>query len=253
MAAVIEVKDVVNQFGQQVVHDGVNLTLEEGEVLGLVGGSGSGKSVLLRTILGLNKPKEGQVLVFGKDIYTLPEAEKKELQERWGVLFQEGALFSAFTVIDNVGIPLREHTDKPEKEIGEIATAKLETFGLKKESITKFPSELSGGMVRRAGLARAMALDPKILFLDEPTGALDNVAATALDEIILSLQEKGLSILIITHDLDTISSVCTRVAMIVDKKVHTGTLEDMMNSDNPEIHKFFNGPRMHKISNSRTQ
>jgi phospholipid/cholesterol/gamma-HCH transport system ATP-binding protein len=248
MAALIEIRDVVNRFGAQTVHDGASLTLEKGEVLGLVGGSGSGKSVLLKTILGLNKPETGEVRVFGKDVYGLSDAEKTKLRKKWGVLFQDGALFSGFDVLDNVGVPLREHTGMKEKDIAKTALSKLETLGLEREAARKFPSELSGGMARRAALARAMALDPELLFLDEPTGALDPVAAAAFDRLVLSMREElGLSVLIITHDLDTISTVCDRVAMIVDRKIVAGTLEEMTASKNPEVREFFNGPRMHNI------
>lgn len=252
MESLIEAKDIVNRFGDQTVHDGASLTLRKGEVLGLVGGSGSGKSVFLRTLLGLNRPKGGSVSAFGQDIHTLPERERIELQKRWGVLFQDGALFSAFTVLDNISIPLREHTDMDAEEIEKTAKEKLVKLGLREDDGDKFPSELSGGMVRRAALARAMALDPEILFLDEPTGALDPVSAAALDDLIRSLRDDiGLSVLIITHDLDTITSVCDRIAMIIDKKIVTGTLDDMVASDHPKIYEFFNGPRMHKILNGR--
>jgi phospholipid/cholesterol/gamma-HCH transport system ATP-binding protein len=246
--AVIELKGVVNGFGGQLVHDGVSLTMKKGEILGLVGGSGSGKSVLLRTILGLRKPRRGKVEVLGEDIYNLSEEGRKKLQEKWGVLFQDGALFSAFNVLDNIGVPLREHTDLKEKEIEKTCREKLEKAGLEKSAGEKMPSELSGGMVRRAALARAIALEPEILFLDEPTGGLDPVSAAALDELIASMRDDlKLSVLLITHDLDTIATVCDRIAMIVDKKIETGTLDDMINSDNPEISEFFNGPRMHNI------
>lgn len=248
MASVIEVKGVVNRFGDQVVHDGLDLILEKGEILGLVGGSGSGKSVLLRTILGLHTPDKGAVLVEGRDVITMSEHEKRQMAGKWGVLFQDGALFSGLSVLDNVGLPLREHTPLPEKDIENLAAFKLGLAGLDNEAAVKFPAALSGGMVRRAALARALALDPEILFLDEPTGGLDPVAAAAFDELVLMLHRAlSLSILIITHDLDTLVTVCDRIAMLVDKKAVSGTLEEMMQSENPEIHAFFCGPRMRMV------
>ena len=244
MPAVVEVKGLVNRFGPQVVHDGLDLTLEKGEILGLVGTSGSGKSVLLRTMLGLNKPAAGQVLVDGKDVTSLTEAEKRSMAGRWGVLFQDGALFSGLNVLDNVGLPLREHTHLPEDEIESLSTVKLGMVGLEETAGRKMPSELSGGMARRAGLARALALDPEILFLDEPTSGLDPVSAAASDELIRELHGiMDLSVLIITHDLDTLVTICDRIAMLVDKKVVTGTIEDMMKSDRREVKEFFCGPR----------
>ncbi len=244
----IEVKDVVNKFGEQLVHDHVNLTLKKGEILGLVGGSGSGKSVLLRTMLGLHKPNEGQVLVGGRDVTTMTEAEKKDMAKTWGVAFQEGALFSALSVIDNIGLPLREHTKLSQKDIDSLALFKLGIVGLKPEAANKAPSELSGGMVRRAGLARALALDPSILFLDEPTSGLDPIAAAQFDDLILELRRVlELSVLIITHDLDTLVKVCDRIAMLVKKKVIVGTLEEMMANDTPEVKEYFRGPRMRAV------
>jgi len=244
----IEVRNVVNRFGKQLVHDGVNLELKKGEILGLVGGSGSGKSVLLRTMLGLHKPNEGEVLVAGQDVTEMSEAEKKEMAKKWGVAFQDGALFSALNVLDNIELPLREHTKLGEKDIESLARFKLGIVGLKPEAGAKFPSELSGGMVRRAGVARALALDPEILFLDEPTSGLDPIAAAAFDDLILELHRVlNISVLIITHDLDTLVKVCDRIAMLVDKKVIVGTIEEMMKSDNPQVKEYFQGPRMRAV------
>jgi phospholipid/cholesterol/gamma-HCH transport system ATP-binding protein len=246
--AVIEARGIVNRFGDQVVHDGLDLTLEKGEILGLVGGSGSGKSVLLRTILGLNKPAGGTIRVSGKNVVTMKEADKREMARKWGVLFQDGALFSGLSVLDNIALPLREHTSLSKEDAESLAAFKLEMAGLESEAAAKFPSALSGGMVRRAALARALALDPEILFLDEPTGGLDPMAAAAFDELILKLRRVlRLSVLIITHDLDTLVAVCDRIAMLVDKKAVVGTLKEMMRSDHPEIHEFFCGPRMRMV------
>ena len=244
MPPVIEVKGLVNRFGNQTVHDGLDLTLEKGEILGLVGGSGSGKSVLLRTMLGLNKPESGEVRVDGKDVANLNEAEKRDMAGRWGVLFQDGALFSGLNVLDNIEVPLREHTGLPEADIESLASCKLGMVGLEEATARKMPSELSGGMARRAGLARALALDPEILFLDEPTSGLDPISAAASDALICNLHRVlGLSVLIITHDLDTLVAICDRIAMLVDKKVVTGTFEEMMKSDKKEVKEFFCGPR----------
>lgn len=248
MSAMVEVKNVVNSFGPQVVHDGVNLTLEKREILGLVGGSGSGKSVLLRTILGLHKPKSGEVLIGDKNIHELSARKMLEIQKNWGVLFQSGALYSGLTVLDNIALPLREYSDLSSKAIEELALFKLEMVGLKPETAYKYPSELSGGMSRRAGLARALVLDPAILFLDEPTAGLDPIAAAAFDELIMSMRDVlGLSVLVITHDLDTLVTVCDRIAMLVDKKVQIGTLQDMLHSDHPWIKEYFGGPRMRAV------
>ncbi len=248
MAAVIEAHDIVNKFGTQVVHDGLDLTLQKGEILGLVGGSGSGKSVLLRTLLGLHKPNTGSVIVGGTDVSDMDDAQKKEMAKKWGVLFQDGALFSGFNVLDNICLPLREHTDLADKDIQSLALFKLHAVGLKPETATKKPNELSGGMAKRAGIARSLALDPEILFLDEPTAGLDPVAAAAFDELILQLRRVlELSVLIITHDLDTLVDVCDRIAMIVDKKIVTGTVAEMMKMDHPQIKEYFRGSRMRAV------
>ncbi len=250
METIIEVKELVNRFGTNIVHDHLDMTLREGEILGVVGGSGSGKSVLLRSILGLHKPAEGQILIDGVDIGSMHTTARNELEKKWGVLFQGGALFSGLTTLDNVGVPLREHTTLPRSAIEEIAAFKLHMAGLKPDTAHKFPSELSGGMTRRAGLARALALDPRILFLDEPTAGLDPVAAGAFDDLILSLRKiMNLSVLLITHDLDTLTAICDRIAMIVDKKMICGTLQEMMDSENEQVKEYFHGPRMRSVQN----
>lgn len=236
--AVIEVRGVVNRFGAQTVHDNLDFTLYRNEIVGLVGGSGSGKSVLLRTILGLINPAEGTV--------TLKSREGAGgAKENWGVLFQNGALFSGLSVLDNVALAIREHYDLPEREVEQLVMSKLQMVGLPPETAAKMPSQLSGGMVKRAALARALALDPEILFLDEPTAGLDPIAAASFDELIRTLRDIfGLSVLIITHDLDTLTSICDRIAMLVDKKITAGPLEEMMRSSHPWIKEYFTGPRM---------
>jgi phospholipid/cholesterol/gamma-HCH transport system ATP-binding protein len=248
MAAVIEVRGIVNRFGDQLVHDGVSFTLEEGEILGIVGGSGSGKSVLLRTILGLHKPDAGQVIVQGHDVHRMSDEERKKLVTKWGVLFQDSALFSGCTVLENVSLPLSEHTKLPKEDIKSLACLKLKMVGLWGDDTRKLPAALSGGMARRAGLARALALDPDILFLDEPTSGLDPVNAAAVDDLIKDLQRVlGLSVLMVTHDLDSLVAIADRVGMLVKGKMVTGTLQDMMESDDSDIQKFFRGPRMRAV------
>lgn len=245
MAPLIEVKKVTNRFGSQVVHDHVSLTLEENEILGVVGGSGSGKSVLLRTMLGLNKPANGEVIVNGANLYDLPAEELLAIQKKWGVLFQNGALFSGLSVLDNVALPLREHTSLAPQDIEDLAFMKLQMVGLDPDAANKYPSALSGGMITRAAVARAMALDPNILFLDEPTGALDAVSAEGLDTLMQSMQDiLRLSVIIITHDLNTLTAVCDRVAVIADKKVEIGSLEDVMQSSSPKVREYFSNQRM---------
>lgn len=244
--AVIEVKGLSTKFGEQVVHDNLDLTLYQNEILGLVGGSGSGKSVLLRNILGLIIPQKGEIKIKGrsqKDIFS--DDDPAASYKNWGVLFQNGALFSGLNVLDNIALGFRENYDLPEDDIEELVFAKLQMVGLSPEVAYKMPSELSGGMVKRAALARALALDPEILFLDEPTAGLDPIAAASFDELIRTLRDVlGLSVLIITHDLDTLTSLCDRIAMLVDKKITAGTLDEMVQSDHPWIKEYFTGPRM---------
>lgn len=254
MAALIEVRNLVNRFGTQTVHDGLNMDLRHNEILGLVGGSGSGKSVLLRSILGLNTPQEGEVLVEGTNLHSLKPGKREDIEKKWGVVFQNGALFSGLTVLDNIALPMREHTDLSNAAIEELARFKLEMVGLEAGTAEKMPVELSGGMARRVALARALALDPKILFLDEPTSGLDPIAAAAFDDLISSLREVlELSVLVITHDLDSLVTICDRIAMIVDKKIETGTLDDMLESQHPWVHDYFHGPRMRAVLSKDNQ
>lgn len=242
---IIELKHIANRYGSHVVHEKLNLHVGKGEILGLIGGSGSGKSVLLRTILGLKEPNEGEVRLLGEDPYAMTEKQRRALFQKIGVVFQDGSLFSNLSVLDNVAFPLREYKDMKNAEIEKKAREAIKLVGLDKEAAEKFPSELSGGMTRRAALARALVVEPEILFLDEPTGPLDPVAADAFDELILSLKEKfDLTVLIITHDLNTLMKICTRIAMIVDKRVTEGSVKDMMDKKNPEIQAFFHGERM---------
>jgi phospholipid/cholesterol/gamma-HCH transport system ATP-binding protein len=242
--AIIKVRGLVNAFGDKVVHDHVDLDLYRGEVLGVVGGSGAGKSVLLRTIIGLNKPREGTIEVFGKKTAFAESARMRPLEMRWGVLFQDGALFSSQTVAENIEVPLREYTGMSEALMAEIAAMKLAMVGLPPDTALKYPSELSGGMRKRAGLARALALDPELLFLDEPTSGLDPISANQFDELIKQLQKSlGLTVFMVTHDLDSLRAVCDRIAVLVNKKVTTGTIEELRKDPDPWIHDYFSGVR----------
>jgi phospholipid/cholesterol/gamma-HCH transport system ATP-binding protein len=241
---VIRVKGVVTRFGAATIHDGINLEVRRGEVLGVVGGSGTGKSVLLRTIIGLTRPTAGGIEVFGHDMLRLSAAEQRQLEQRWGVLFQDGALFSSLTVAQNIEVPLREHYPMPEPLMDEIAACKIGMVGLPEDTAEKFPAQLSGGMRKRSGLARALALDPEILFLDEPTAGLDPISAADFDQLIRDLKASlGLTVFLVTHDLDTLFAICDRVAVLVDKKLRIGTLAQHLRDDHPWIHAYFHGPR----------
>jgi phospholipid/cholesterol/gamma-HCH transport system ATP-binding protein len=238
---ILSARGIVNRFGKQKVHDRISLDVLPGEVLGIAGGSGSGKSVLLKTLIGLHRPNAGKVLLNGKPVDTLEPSEKATLI---GVLFQQGALFSSLSVAQNVMLPMREHTDLPPEEQEKLVSMKLGLAGLAVENGIKFPSELSGGMVKRAALARALALDPRILFLDEPTSDLDPLTASGIDALIHQLnQSLGLTVVIVTHDLTTLFTICRRVAVLVDGKITVGTLDELMHSDQPWIHEFLHGPR----------
>ena len=243
---VIRVRGLSNKFGEQVVHEGLDLDVRRGEILGVVGGSGTGKSVLMRSIIGLQHPAAGEIEVFGEQMVGETDLESEAVRKRWGVLFQGGALFSTLTVAENVQVPIREYYPKLDDQLlDEIASYKIIASGLPPESSSKFPSELSGGMRKRAGLARALALDPELLFLDEPTAGLDPIGAAAFDDLIKTLRDLlGLTVFIITHDLDTLYAICDRVAVIADKKVvAVGTIEELVALDHPWIQEYFNGPR----------
>lgn len=242
---IVRVEGLVNRFGSQVVHGGLDLSLRRGEILGVVGGSGTGKSVLLKSIIGLHRPNAGKIFINGRDQTRLGDAEQKAARREWGVLFQEGALFSSLTVAQNVQAPLREYFDLSTPLMDEIAAYKINMVGLSANAGPKYPSELSGGMKRRAGLARALALDPELVFLDEPTAGLDPVGAAAFDRMILDLRETlGLTVFMVTHDLDTLYTACDRIAVLADKKVIvTGAIDDLLTHDHPWVQEYFRGPR----------
>jgi phospholipid/cholesterol/gamma-HCH transport system ATP-binding protein len=245
---VISIRGLQNAFGEereQVIHENLDLDVRRGEILGVVGGSGTGKSVLMRSIIGLQTPETGEIEVLGENMIGRDEDEAKNIRRRWGILFQQGALFSTLTVAENVEVPLREYFHLTPKLMDEIASFKIAMAGLPPDAGPKYPSELSGGMVKRAGLARALALDPELLFLDEPTAGLDPIAAQNFDELILSLRDKlDLTVFLITHDLDTLYAICDRVAVLADKKVVAcGTIEQLLALDHPWIQEYFNGPR----------
>jgi len=242
----IRVRGLVNQFGAQTVHDNLDLDVRRGEILGVVGGSGTGKSVLMRTILGLRTPQAGTIEVLGADALSRDIEERRHIERNTGVLFQDGALFSSLTVGENVQVPLKEHHGElPERWHYELALLKVKLAGLPADAINKLPSQLSGGMRKRAGLARALALDPPLLFLDEPTAGLDPIGAAAFDRLIKTLQEAlGLTVFLITHDLDTLYAICDRVAVLADRKVvATAPLAEIEKLDHPWIQEYFHGPR----------
>ena len=243
--AVIQVHDLVNQFGAQVVHQNLDLELYRGEVLGVVGGSGTGKSVLLRTIVGLREPNAGSVRIFAEDLRALPPERRSALERRFGVLYQRGALFSSLSVLENIALPLIEHVGLSRAHAERLAEAKVALVGLPSFAGSKYPTELSGGMVKRAALARALALEPEILFLDEPTAGLDPIGAAAFDELICTLRDAlGLSVFLVTHDLDTLYTLCDRVAVLSQKRVLVADrLEVVAATDDAWIREYFHGPR----------
>ena len=244
-AVVIAMNKVTTRFGEHVVHDELNLEIHRGEVFALVGGSGSSKSTLLREMILLQRPDSGSIRVLGKDLQTLSDADALSLHQRWGVMFQHGGLFGSLTVKENVGLPLREHTELDDRTIDEIAEWKLAMTGLQPEVGAQYPSELSGGMMKRASLARALALDPELLFLDEPTAGLDPESAGEVDQLVRRLRDLfGLTIVTITHDLDLLWQLADRVAVLADgKALAVGSMDELSGHDNPATRAFFTGPR----------
>jgi phospholipid/cholesterol/gamma-HCH transport system ATP-binding protein len=240
----IRVHGLVNRFGEQVVHDGLDMEVRSNEIFGVVGGSGAGKSVLLRTVLGLRRPDAGTVEMNGQDMRHLSRADRSTLVRSYGVTFQNGALVSSLTVAQNIQLPLREYFSMTEETLDELAELNLALVGLPPDSAGKYPAQLSGGMVKRAALARALSLEPKLLFLDEPTSGLDPISAEAFDELLLYLHSQlRLTVVMITHDLDTLFRTCDRVGVIVDHRMVTDTLDGMLENRHPWIHEYFHGPR----------
>ncbi len=242
---VIEVSGLRTQFGDVIIHDNLDLKVRQGEIIGVVGGSGAGKSVLMRAIIGLKTPSKGRVGVFGEDYYKVNARTRISIEQRWGVLFQGGALFSSLTVAQNIMAPIREHLDIEGDLAKDIAALKISMVGLPAEAGSKYPSELSGGMKKRAGIARALALDPELLFLDEPTAGLDPIGAAKFDQLIIDLKESlGLTVFMVTHDLDTLHTACDRVAVLAEKHVIAcGSLSEVRQTDHPWIQEYFSGPR----------
>ncbi len=243
--ALVQVRGLRNQFGPQVVHNDLDLDIRKGEVLAVVGGSGTGKSVLLRSIVGLIRPAAGTIRVFGESLLEVPAERRSQLERRFGVLFQQGALFSSLTVVENIALPLIEHAGLKRIDAERLARVKVGLAGLPANAGDKYPDELSGGMIKRAALARAIALDPEILFLDEPTAGLDPIGAAAFDQLILTLRDAlGLSVFLVTHDLDTLYSICDRVAVLSQKKVLVAApLAEVEATDDDWIREYFHGPR----------
>ncbi len=241
----LSVRGVTVGFGSKIILQDLDLDVRKGEILGFVGGSGTGKSVLMRTILGLTPKRSGMISVFGHDVSTISDEERKAVERRWGVLFQQGALFSSLTVKQNIQVPMREHLDLSQSLMDELASLKLDLVGLPQDAAGKFPSELSGGMIKRASLARALALDPDLVFLDEPTSGLDPIGAAEFDKLIANLSETlGLTVYMVTHDLDSLHSICDRIAVLGDKRVLViGTMDEMMKNDHPWVMSYFRGER----------
>ncbi|MFC0676888.1 ABC transporter ATP-binding protein [Lysobacter korlensis] len=251
---IIRVRGLLNRFGAQVVHEGLDLDVRRGEIIGVVGGSGTGKSVLMRSILGLRKPDEGEIEVLGIDARSTDPELRKCIERNTGVLFQDGALFSSLTVGENVQVPLREyHRELSDSLHYELALLKVKLAGLPADSLNKLPSQLSGGMRKRAGLARALALDPPLLFLDEPTAGLDPIGAAAFDRLILTLQQAlGLTVFLITHDLDTLYAICDRIAVLADRRVIAcAPREEVEALDHPWVQEYFHGPRARAARDAR--
>jgi phospholipid/cholesterol/gamma-HCH transport system ATP-binding protein len=242
--AVIHIRGLLTRLGGRVLHDHLDLDVVRGEVMGVVGGSGSGKSVLLRSVIGLQRPAAGTIEVLGQNMADIDGDALIRMQIRWGVLFQDGALFGDQTVAENVQVPLREHTDLPQSLMNEIASVKLSMVGLPPDAATKYPAELSGGMRKRAGLARALALDPEILFLDEPTAGLDPISAAQFDALVRGLQQSlHLTVFMVTHDIDTLRATTDRIAVLVNGKLTVGTIASLRDDPDPWIHEYFAGAR----------
>jgi len=242
---VLKARGVTVGFGSTLVLENLDLDVYRREILGFVGASGTGKSVLMRAILGLTPRRAGTVEVFGTDLATASDAERQAIERRWGVLFQQGALFSSLTVRQNIQLPMREHMKMSQRLMDELALLKLEMVGLSRSAADKYPAELSGGMIKRASLARALALDPDLVFLDEPTSGLDPIGAAAFDDQVMKLRETlGLTVYMVTHDLDSLHSICDRVAVLGDRRVlSAGTVEELMRFDHPWVQEYFNGVR----------
>ena len=253
--AIIQVRGLENRFGDVQVHHNLDLDLYRGEILGVVGGSGTGKSVLLRSIVGLNRPSHGTINVFGELLNRLTDHERSHIEQRFGVLFQGGALFTSLNLAQNIALPLIEHAGLGRADAEELACMKLALTGLPAEAANKYPSQLSGGMVKRAALARALALDPEILFLDEPTAGLDPIGAAAFDQLIVTLRNAlGLTVFLVTHDLDTLYAACDRVAVLSRKRVLVAdTIDRVANTDDSWIQDYFHGPRGRAAQQARLQ
>lgn len=245
MEALISVRDLSVGFKGKYIIDGLDLDVWRGEVVGIVGGSGTGKSVLLRTIIGLTEKQRGSIMIFNQNIDELNYYQKRKIDRRWGVLFQQGALFSSLTVKQNIQLPLREYLKLPEDLLDDIAKTKLNLVGLKADALDKMPSELSGGMIKRVALARALALDPEIVFLDEPTAGLDPISAADFDNLIAQLRQTlGLTVFMVTHDLDSLKTICDRIVALAEKKVIAyGTIEELAKGDHPWLQAYFGGVR----------
>ena len=251
---IIRVRGLVNRFGEQVVHDGLDLDVMPGEIIGVVGSSGSGKSVLMRSIIGLRTPDEGEIEVLGIDARSDDAELRRQIERNTGVLFQDGALFSSLTVGENVQVPLKEyHRDLPDSLRYELSLLKIKLTGLPADALNKLPSQLSGGMRKRAGLARALALDPPLLFLDEPTAGLDPIGAAAFDRLIRTLQQAlGLTVFLITHDLDTLYAICDRIAVLADRKVVVcAPMAEVEKFDHAWVQEYFHGPRARAAREAR--
>jgi phospholipid/cholesterol/gamma-HCH transport system ATP-binding protein len=254
MGAIVQARGIVNRFGRQTVHDGLDMEVLEGEVFGIVGGSGSGKSVLLRTILGLQRPQAGTVTLWGRALDTMDAVALRATKARYGVSFQAGALYSSLNVLQNIQLPMIEHRHFDRHMLDELALLKLRLVGLDAESASKLPAQLSGGMVKRVALARALALDPQLLFLDEPTSGLDPISSAAFDELLMYLQrELHLTVVMITHDLDTIYRTCNRIGVIVDGHMISDTLAGIEKNPHPWIQSYFKGERARQREEQREE